>query len=144
VAKSSKKPAHANIAVGSLAYDTLVQNLNDRRMRKIWRDDIAQIDEDIVFTPGKAHTVQVTSRIGQDIIETLRPFISEAASSFLDIESLMVVANRSDGHKSFDKPVGIAGQLIGSNALDTPKLNNDRMQINSHFAIKAEFSFILF
>ena len=77
VAKSSKKPAHANIAVGSLAYDTLVQNLNDRRMRKIWRDDIAQIDEDAIFTPGKAHTVQVTSRIGTDIIETLRPFIRQ-------------------------------------------------------------------
>lgn len=140
VGKTAKKPAYATVAVGSLAYETLCSNLEEGK----WQSELGHIDVEEIFDPKRNHTVQITEKMGKQIVDTLHPVIKEAADSFINIEDFNVEIVRADGQRAFDSTTGIHGELIGSNAVNAPKIVSDKLQTRQTFYLKARLDFVLF
>lgn len=131
--QTSKTPSYATVQVGSLAYETLCSNLEQGH----WQSELGHIDVEDIFDPKRNHTVQVTERMGKQIVDTLHPVVKEAADSFINIEDFNVEIVRADGQKAFDKPTGIHGEIVGSDKVSAPKITNDKLQTRQSFYLKA-------
>jgi hypothetical protein len=69
----------ASVNVNSLAYQTLVQSLTDG----VWQEQVGELDLDRIFEPGRNLTVEVTDKIGRDIVNFLKPQVLNAHSLHL-------------------------------------------------------------
>lgn len=134
--------AHARIAVGSLAYEALTDNLkkghwNDQRLT---RQQVYNI-----FQPND-YTVQVTEKMGEDIRNLLEPEVERVAKSFLNLADFNIKIHRADGEKSFTSPKKIAGAInqMAGGKTTTTKLNMDALQRNCTFYIKGMLHYLLF
>jgi hypothetical protein len=130
----------AAVSVNSLDYQTLVQSLTDGA----WADQIAELNLDQVFDPGRNLTVEVTEKIGRDIVNFLRPQVEAAAGSFVNLGDLVFEIVRADSQSSYDSAKALIGAVVSTNAVDPKKLIADQLQTRAVFCIKAEFSFVLF
>merc|ERR1712013_84661 len=142
-ANPGKHDAHATIAVGSLAYETLAESLQ----KGCWQEEglsRQQIAE--VFSPGERYTVQVTEKMGKDVRERLRPEVERMANSFISVNNLSVNIHRADGVEGFATPKQIAGAInsaaAGKNT--ATKINMDALNRNCVFYIKGELKYLLF
>lgn len=132
-AKTAKVPAHATIAVGSLAHEALKENLAAGK----WQSELEHIDVEEIFDPKMRHTVQVTPIMAKQIAGLLEPMIKETADSFINLEDFNVKIVRADGQANFAAPQGIHGELIGSNVTNAPKIVTDKLQTRYNVTIKA-------
>lgn len=136
--------AYATIAVGSLAHETLIDNLD----AGAWADEgLDQSQIDLIYEPRHLRTVQVTERMGKDIEALLRPEVERVAKSFISAQNLTVDMCRADGLEQFDAPKNIAGQLTGNTVAGkdtTTKISSDLMQRKAVFHVKAKFRYLLF
>jgi len=131
-------PPHAAIAVNSLAYKSLCDNLAEGH----WQDQHGLFEMEDVFEPGRNHSVQVTEVIGKQLHEQLHPLVSEAAESFINLEDFNVEIVRADEHQAFNSPKGIHGE-IKSDKFGS-KLVSDKLQSKCTFHVKARLDYILF
>ena len=139
--KRNNAPAHARIAVGSLAYDMLVENLRNGN----WRGELSRQQIQRIFHPEES-TVHVTETIGQGIKEFLQPMVEKTAKSFINIANFNVRIHRADGEKSFTSPKKIAGavnQTAGGKNTST-KMNMDALQRNCTFYLKGDMLYVTF
>ncbi len=139
-AEPGKHDAHAMVTVRSLAYKTLCDSLAEG----CWQEEYDHFDIDAVENPGRSAKVQVTTKMGKQIKELLRPDVEEAAAGFINLEDFNVETVRADGIGAFDTPKGLHGELIGKGVASGSKLNTDRMQKACCFYIKAAFFYQLF
>jgi hypothetical protein len=130
----------AAISVNSLAYQTLVQSLGDRA----WEDQLGELNLDQILEPGRNLTVEVTEKIGKDIVAFLKPQVEAAAGSFVNLSDLVFEIVRADAHPAYDSPKAMIGEVVSSGILDSKKIKADQLQTRSVFHVKAEFSFVLF
>lgn len=130
----------ASITVNSLAYQTLVQSLQAGN----WQDQLHDINVNQVLNPERNLTVEVTDRIGRDIVNFLKPQVEAAADSFVSLEDLRFEIVRADSQKSYDSAKNLIGEIVANNAVDGKKLKSEQLQTRYSFHIKAEFSFVLF
>jgi hypothetical protein len=140
VEASSKKPAHYNVLVGSLAYETLLDSLDNGA----WQDQIEHIEVDHVYDPGRSHSVTVTEKMGKELRDMMREPIEEAAEAFINLEEFKVTITRADGDSDFVSPKQLHGELVGSELLEGSNLNSDRLQKRCCFHVSAELTYILF
>lgn len=139
--KRQNADAHARVAVGSLAYKSLVKNLNEGH----WRGELSRQQVDSIFNPD-AFTVHVTEKMGNDIKNQLQPHIEQIAKSFIDISNFNIKIHRADGEKSFTSPKKIAGainQTAGGKNTST-KMNMDALGRNCTYYVKGVLSFVTF
>lgn len=138
-----KTPAHAMILVNSLPHELMKQNLIAGK----WQEELDRFDVDNFFNPRQGQLrVQVTEKMGNQIVELLEAPIREAKDSFVNLNDLVVTFERADGVNSFISPKNINGQLIGTSqkGVSTQKLNTDRLQRRDTFHVKAKLTYILF
>jgi len=129
------------IAVNSLAYQTLVQSLENGT----WQDQLQDINVDSIFEPGRNATVEVTEKMGRDIVKFLEPQVEQAANSFVDLQSFGFEVVRADSQRDFSSAKNLIGEIVSSTGTtDNKKMKSDQLQTRSTFSIKAEFSFVLF
>ncbi len=138
--EAGKHDAHALITVRSLAYQTLMDSLNDN----CWQEEYEHFDIEAVENPGRSAKVQVTQKMGKQIVAILKPQVEEAAAGFINLEDFNVESVRADGYGTFDTPKGLHGELIGKGIASGSKLNIDRMQKACCFLVKARFHYQLF
>jgi len=130
----------AQVSVNSLAYQTLVQSLQDGH----WADQINDINVDQIFEPGRNLTVEVTERIGNDIVKFLKPQVEAAANSFVDLQDLRFDVVRADAHKDFASAKSLIGEVVSTGVLKGDAMKATQLQTRVPFHIKAEFTFVLF
>lgn len=130
----------AVIAVNSLAYQTLIQSLQDGR----WADQIHEIDIDRIFEPGRNLQVEVTERMGKEIEKYLKPQVEAAANSFVDLQDLRFEIVRADAQRNFASAKGLIGEIVSDQLLDTGVVKSTQLQTRLPFHVKAEFTFVLF
>lgn len=138
-----KTPAHAMVLVGSLPYDLMKENLKAGR----WQEELDHFDVDTFFAPGRSQLrVQVTKKMGEQIVELLEAPIKEAKDSFVNLNDFVVSFVRADGVDSFVSPKNINGELIGNSqkGVSTQTINTTRLQKRGTFHIKAQLTYILF
>lgn len=140
VPKTSKKPGTAHVQVGSLAYETLLDNLANGA----WQEELPHIEVEDIFEPGRNHTVQITEKMGRQLYSKLEGPLKEAAESFIDLNDFNAEIVRADGYEAFDSPKGIHGAIIGSEIVPSKKLQQTRMMTEACFHIKARLTYILF
>lgn len=142
-ANPGKHDAHATVAVGSLAYETLAENLQKGHWAEegLSRQQIAHI-----FSPGDNYTVQVTEKMGNDVRELLRPEVEQVATSFISVNNLCVKIHRADGVEGFATPKQIAGAIntAAAGKETATKINMDALNRNCVFYVKGELKFLLF
>jgi hypothetical protein len=137
-----KTKAHAMVAVGSLAYASLKDNLENPHN---WADQRHEIDEALIEAPGRnTYAVQVTEAMGKDLHNLLREPIEKAASSFINLADFNVKFVRADGNSSFTAFKGINGELMADTAVNAPTYRSELMQRACTFYIKAKLVYILF
>lgn len=138
-----KTPAHAMVLVGSLAYKMIEDNL----VAGNWAEELEHFDVDTFFNPPRGQLrVQVSEKMGKQVIESLETPLKEARESFVDLNDFVVSFVRADGVDSFESPKNINGELIGTSqkGVNTKVLNTTRLQKRGTFHIKADFTFLLF
>lgn len=138
-----KTPAHAMILVESLPYELMKKNLEAGK----WHEELDKFDVNTFFRPGPSQLrVQVTEKMGHQMVELLEAPIREAKDSFVNLDDFVVSFVRADGNESFTSPKNINGELIGTSqkGVSTQKLNTARLQKRGTFHIKAEFTYLLF
>jgi hypothetical protein len=138
--KSTGAPAHATIAVGSLAHESLLMDLD----KGLWQEERANLDIQTIYEPGNNHSVQVTKRMGEMLMKKLSEPIASVAESFINLEDFNVKIVRADAYGDFDSPKGIAGELIGGDKQLSSKLRTDVLQKKAHYSTKVKLDFILF
>jgi hypothetical protein len=138
-----KTPAHAMVLVESLPYELMKKNL----MAGKWQEELDKFDVDNFFNPGRSQLrVQVSEKMGKQIVELLEAPIRDAKDTFVNLNDLVVTFERADGVDSFISPKNINGEMIGTSqkGVSTQKLNTARLQKRSTFHIKAQLTYILF
>jgi hypothetical protein len=133
-------PARSTIAVNSLAYETLKQSLQDGN----WMDQLHDVNVEQIFNPGRNQTVEVTEKIGKDILNFLMPQVQEAADSFVNLEDMKFEIVRAEQYTAFDSAKNLIGEVIDDSVVKGKKLNPLKLQSRCVFAIKAELTFVLF
>lgn len=138
--KTGSQAPYATVAVGSLAFEMLQQNLGAQS----WAKELQHVEVGLIEDPGRLATVQITEKMGRDIVAKLEPTIKEATEAMINLEDFAVEIVRADAHKNFATPQGIHGAMIGSNVADAKKFNNERMQIAQTFSVECEMKYLLF
>lgn len=135
--------AYASVAVGSLAHETLVDNLRKGHWSE---ENLSRQQIQSIFHPGDNYTVQVTEKMGKDVKELLRPEVEQVASSFINANNFAVTIYRADGVEGFATPKQIAGAIstaAGGKETAT-KINMDALNRNAVFYVKGVLKFLLF
>jgi hypothetical protein len=133
----------AKVLVGSLAYETLKDNLK----KGMWRDQYQELPpiRDILKPDEMVHDVQVTELMGKQLKELLIPDLQKVAASFVNIEDMVFKWVRADGQQSFASPKGLAGELVGADTeFDSRAFNAKPLMRRETAYVKARFEFILF
>lgn len=141
--RKGNTPGHALVLVGSLPYKIIEENLVAGR----WQEELDQFDVDQFFNPGRSQLrVQVTEKMGRQVVEMLEAPIKEARESMINLNDFVVSFVRADGVDSFESPKNINGELIGTTAkgVSSKKIIADRLQRRCTFHIKAELTYLLF
>lgn len=133
-------PARSTIAVNSLAYETLKQSLQDGN----WAEQLHDVNVEQIFNPGRNQTVEVTEKIGKDILNFLTPQVQEAADSFVNLEDMKFEIVRAEQYTDFKSPKNLIGEIVSNGPVDGKKINSTKLQTRCVFAIKAELTFVLF
>jgi hypothetical protein len=110
--------AYATVAVGTLAYEGLVLNLN----RRNWQEEHEQLDLDHIMNPGKSRTVEVTPKIATQLFEKLSAPIAAIPERCVDLKNLVFSLRRGDGEKQFNSRNGLIGQSTSSSVDPRNKL----------------------
>lgn len=102
----------------------IAQYANDPVPDHPWANEFDQFDVQKVADPGLSHTFEVTEKIGKDALAFFEPQVREASSALVNLEDFSFTVERADGHKAFDAPHGLIGEIVGENGKsDTRKIN---------------------
>ncbi len=136
-------PAHAMIAVGSLAHAWLKSTLkgSDR-----WNGELGKELRSLAFNPADDQAaVQVTSRIASELHEELSGPINDAMAAFTNLNDLRASYHRADDSgNNITSPKNIAGSIAGDNTTEGTAISDEMMQIKCMAHVKAELVFNLF
>lgn len=141
VPKRGNTPGRAIIAVGSMAHQTLKNSLQDEVPE--WANDLHTINVENIFMPRGITTVEVSERMGKDILRALEAPVRAAAESMVDFSDLSFQWARADGQDGWINPKGVHG-AIASTAMVSKKLNSDIMQRNAQASAEVEIAFLMF
>lgn len=149
--KSGKTPGYGTIALGSLAYETLIENLH----RGAWREEFQGATSEeaeakqaklaAIYRPAQfQHHVEVPERIASQLREYLETPIREVMDRCMNLEDFTITCHRADGNPDFASPKGLIGELVGSNVDPNSKISSAKLGIRQTFHIKAKLTYLLF
>jgi hypothetical protein len=134
------KPGRATVAVGSLAYEALVTNLK----AGAWPEERSALDLDAIHNPSLNHTVEVTEKMGRQIVDMLKPSIEEAANAFVNLDDMQFKFVRADGINDWASPKGMHGEVTSSRVLKGDKVSSALATRRGYVMVEAELDYVLF
>jgi hypothetical protein len=137
-AKGKQTVGYGRIATNSVAYKTLITNLN----RGAWAKEAQDMDMQTIYEAPERHvrSVEVPLKVAEDIRNTLRPIVEETIKRCVDLENMNFEIVRADGNPHFNSPQGFIGELVG---VADNKLKSKKLMTTARFHVKGEFSFVL-
>lgn len=139
VPDTRNKKGYGQIAVGTLAHDELMIQMN----RNKFSNDVDLSNEmvdDILHPPAHVRSVTVTKNMANVVKETLAKPLRDIASRFMNLDDFQVTFVRSDG-RAWNSHEGLDGVHIGS---ELDHISSQVMMTNKTISVKGELTYVTF
>lgn len=137
---SKGRSGYGTVAVNSLAYDQLLDELDHGAWTNepLSEEQLRDIDH-----PGHKRTVEVTAQMAKDIKEQLAGPVRELQARCIDLENMSFRVQRADGQQVFNSPEGLHGELVGSDLDVDHKLPNKALNTRQNVYVKCRLQYKL-
>lgn len=139
--KTAKREAYGTVAVKSLAYAHLMDNLDLGK----WKEETEHLDLDAIYSAPERHTraVEVTPKIATQLKTILAKPTNEVLERCLNLEDFNVELVRADGQTEYNSAANLHGELVGSEVDADGKIRADKLLQRGIFHVKAKFHYFL-
>lgn len=132
----------SRILVGSLAYTILRDTIEDGAT---WSDaDLQHVNVDHVLEPGRDMHVEISEKMGRDILNHAKPMLEASAAGFINAETWGATFERADGIRDFASPKNLVGDVVTSNTVTPTKISADLLHKRATATVVGELIFHIF
>lgn len=134
-------PVRARVAVNSLAYEVLADSLQ----HGFWdAEHIQDINIGHVLSPENDQHVEVTEKMGRDVIAHIKPILDASTAGFINAETWSAQVLRADGIKDFASAKNLVGDAVHSSHAAPTKISAELMGKRCQYHCKGELIFQIY